>query len=370
MRLKHALALIVGLLLAVPNGGTPVLAQAADKGEQVKVAYENARKLYRQGKYQEAIKAFDEVKDLQYHPILDYGLANCYEALRDYNKAVYYLDKYLRNYPKFQMSPKHPSKEDVAEKIKALKERAAAPAGSGDPTPPTPPRDATPGGQTGDPVPGPDPYAVPPPPGDGAVGGGGAPPPGSGPPAGPPAAFARRSLMFSVDAGVAAFAGYSDGSGLSDTSTGGGLFASAIWRFVLGIGVSGGFVAVGSDATDGGPAVLALGALEVRGFLPVGRLDFWGSVGIGYGVIASDDGMNTYSASGPALTVAAGMDWFIARSLSIGVLGRVYRIFPTKFCVEGSGMDSCSTSDLGDYNPGVAWYLGVSATYYLPLGRR
>ena len=46
------------------------------------------------------------MKDLRYHPILDYGIANCYEGLRDYDKAIYYLEKYIRNHPKHKMSPK------------------------------------------------------------------------------------------------------------------------------------------------------------------------------------------------------------------------------------------------------------------------
>jgi hypothetical protein len=368
---RHLLIVMVGFLaLGAPlNEGW---AQGGgDKTEQVKVAYEKARRLYRQGKYNDAIKAFDEVKDLQYHPILDYGLANCYEAQRDYAKATYYLEKYLNNYSKFTMSPKHPSLDDVKEKIKALKARIAA--GASDPgTPPTPPpTDATPGGSAGDPVPGPDPYAVPPPPGgDGATPPGGQPP---GQPYAPPPGPYRRSLILSLDVGASAMAAAGASGWYGDTGTGGGLYFSAIWRFIpyLGLGLNGGFSVVGSSSSLTDSNVLfGVVALELRGFVPLGRMfDLWAGLGIGYG--ASSSGSD-YSVAGPALAVTLGFEWFVSRMFSVGLITRLYRMFPTKYCAWNTTENERVCGSLPDNaDTGVVWYFGVSGTYHLPLvGRR
>ena len=390
MRLTRPLAVLIAstvLLTAL----TTESAQAQDKNAQIATAYKKARQLYRQGKYQKAIRAFDEVKDLRYHPILDYGIAGCYEGLRDFNKAIYYLRKYLRNHPKHKMSPKHPSVADVTEKIKTLEERAKSPApGPGTtPDPVNPGTTGTPasGGLPGDPVPGPDPYAVPPPPGGGTTGGvygsgGGAappPPPGGGTvrrQMGP----ARRSLILSVDFGAAAFAAGGTSSNTADGETGGGVFFTALWRMFpfLAVGVHGGFAGVGSSISDYNPLLFAVGVVEARGILPLGRFDIYGSLGLGYGSISQSyyDVLNSYdgsvSYSGPALAIAVGIDWFLSRTFSVGVIGRVYKMFPTRYCINDYTYgDTCG--DLADdTDPGIAWYAGLAVTYHLPLmfGRR
>ncbi len=380
MRSKRTLVVVLaGAMIAAGLADRPAQA-APDKNQQIAAAFKRARTLYRQGKYEQAIKAFDEVKDLRYHPILDYGMANCYEALRDYNKAIYYLEKYKRNYAKFKMSPKHPKVSDVEEKIKNLKRRAAA--GTATPAPgPTPGASTTgtpvsSGGQAGDPVPGPDPYAVPPPPGGGSTGGvyggGGTPPPPPGYQVrrrrlGP----ARRSLMVSVDFGAASFAGGGSYSIADGVGTGGGVFGTVAWRFIpwLAVGIHGGVTAMDSDYCDstgcytGDTLYFAVGVLEARGILPLGPIDIWGSLGIGYGQVGQPlDNYNTISVTGPTLAVALGLDWFLSRTFSIGLLARIYKIFPTKWC----GPDSCG--DLpSDTDPGIAWYGGLAVTWHYPL---
>jgi hypothetical protein len=395
MRPKRTLVFVLaGAVLAAGLANEPAEA-APDKNKLIAAKYKKARRLYRQGKYEKAIRAFDEVKDLRYHPILDYGIANCYEALRDYNKAIYYLEKYVRNHAKHKMSDRHPKVADVKEKIKVLKRRAAGSPGPGPgPGPGTGGGAATgdpasggggvgagAGTAAGDPVPGPDPYAVPPPPGGGTTGGvhgggGGAPPPPGGhvkqrkkP--------ARRSLIVSVDFGAASFAGTGQYSVVGDTSTGGGLFGSVAWRFIpwLAVGIHGGITAMDNgycDSTacyEGDPLYFAVAALEAKGMLPLGPFDIWGSLGIGYGSIAQPlNDFESITTSGATLSFGVGADWFLSRTFSLGLLMRLYRVFPREFC---DAYGTCSDVD-DEVDPGVAWYAGLGVTWHMPLviGRR
>lgn len=388
MRLSHYLVVVMaGAVLAASTPGQVALGAPEDNTAKVAEAYKNARQLYRQGKYDEAIRAFDEVKALKYHPILDYGIANCYEGLRDYDKAVYYLDQYVRHHPKHEMSSAHPSVQDVQEKIKVLKQRAAtggpgqtgggtpahgtpASAGQGDPGDPGDSGD--PGGLAGDPVPGPDPYAVPPPPGGGSTGAvyGTPPPPGvhramTGP--------ARRSLMVSLDFGAASFTGGGPAGPVSNTSTGGGLFATVLWRFIpwLAVGMHAGITAMDSDYIYAGDRTyFAVAALEARGILPLGPIDLWGSFGIGYGKAAKplSGTYGTVSVSGASVGGALGMDWFLARTFSLGLLGRIYKLAGTEYC-DYNNQCGPITADAGT---GVSWYVGMAVTWHYPLifGRR
>jgi len=377
-------------------------AQAAPaKTQQIAAGFTKARTLYRQGKYQEAIRAFDEVKDLKYHPILDYGIASCYSALRDYNKGIYYLKKYIKNHPKHQMSPKHPSVADVQIKIGSWKKLAASagttpgsdptPApgtgtsgGNGTTTPPDPGGGTgTPGHVAGDPLPGPDPYAVPPPPGGGSTGGvygggGGAPPPPHGihRRRGP----ARRALVLSVDFGAAAFAATGSNGQMSDTSTGGGVYVTALWRFIpyLALGLHGGASIVGADTAgyDYQPLIWAVGMVEARGYIPIRRLDIWASFGVGYASITQNytdfNGYDSsFSLSGPAVAVGLGLDYFFSRIFSLGVVGRIYKMVPTNACYNNASVDVCGEVYSED-KAGFSWYFGLAATYHFPLsfGRR
>lgn len=397
MRSKRTLVCVLaGAVLAA--GLAAGSAEAApDKNKLIAAKYKKARRLYRQGKYEQAIRAFDEVKDLRYHPILDYGIANCYEAQRDFNKAIYYLEKYVRNHGKHPMSDRHPKVVDVKEKIKVLKKRAAS--GSPGPGPGPGPDPGTGGGAAtgtpasgggagggagtaaGDPVPGPDPYAVPPPPGGGSTGGvhgggGGGPPPPSGhvkrrkkP--------ARRSLIVSVDFGAASFAGAGSYSVVGGTQTGGGVFGSVAWRFIpwLAVGIHGGVTAMNSEYCDsvgcyeGDTLFFGVAALEAKGMLPLGPFDIWGALGIGYGSITQPlDDYSSITTSGAALSFGVGADWFLSRTFSLGLLLRMYRLFPGEVCdVDGDCYDI-----EGDYDPGVAWYGGIGVTWHMPLviGRR
>lgn len=392
MRLTRPLAVVFAGVMLLSTAWSQEAAAAPSKTQQIAAAFKKARTLYRQGKYQEAIRAFDEVKDLKYHPILDYGIANCYAALRQYNKGIYYLEKYIKNRAKHKMSPKHPTVVDVRAKIGSWKKLAAS-AGttpgtdptatgtgtSGGGTTPPPPGGngtGTPGHVAGDPLPGPDPYAVPPPPGGGSTGGvygaggGGAPPP---PGVHRRSAPARRSLILSVDLGAAAYASGDADAGTSHSDTGFGIFGTAMWRIFpfLGIGVHGGVTAVGSQYDNYNALVFGVGVVEARGIIPIRRIDIWGSFGVGYGALSQRytdlSGYDSnYSIGGPAIAAGVGLDWFLSNTFSLGVVGRLYKMFPTRYCVNDSAEDDCY--DLPDnQSPGFAWYAGLAATYHFPL---
>ena len=187
----------------------------------------------------------------------------------------------------------------------------------------------------------------------------------------------RRSLLVSVDLGATSFASRGSGAFTDGVGTGGGIFATALWRFIpwLAVGVHGGVTAMDSAYCDSygydcGTLYFATGLLEARGILPIGPLDLWGSLGVGYGTVVQPvNDYDSYSVSGATLAAGVGLDWFLVPRFSIGILSRVYKIFPTEYCDENG---NCYDSDLGDSDPGVAWYAGLSATWHYPLhfGRR
>ena len=185
----------------------------------------------------------------------------------------------------------------------------------------------------------------------------------------------RRALILSVDFGASAFAAHS-GAYMEDSRTGGGIYGTALWRFIpyLAVGVHGGVSVLGADDTyyDYSPLVWAVGVVEARGYLPLGRLDIWGSLGIGYAAISQQFDNGSVSVAGPALSIAVGMDYFFSRIFSLGVVGRIYRMFPTKYCAEVGGIESCNDISDVDSDTGIAWYFGLAATYHFPLsfGRR
>jgi hypothetical protein len=161
---------------------------------------------------------------------------------------------------------------------------------------------------------------------------------------------------------------------MEDAATGFGGYFTALWRIFpyLAVGVHGGVSVVGSSGDyDYDPLVWAVGVLEARGFIPLGRLDIWGSLGVGYGSISQTyidwNGYDSrYSFAGPAISVAMGLDYFFSRIFSMGVVGRIYKLFPTKACVEDSSVDMCGDVAEGT-NTGIAWYVGVAGTYHFPL---
>ena len=66
-----------------------------------------------------------------------------------------------------------------------------------------------------------------------------------------------------------------------------------------------------------------------------------------------------------------GLDYFFSRIFSLGVVGRIYKMFPRELCGDTYNSNACI--DLPeDSDPGFSWYFGLAATYHFPLrfGRR
>ena len=85
MRASRVLFLAFGLATA-----TPALAQADDPAveDRARELYENGRILYEEGRYEEAILAWEEAYRLSKRPRIRFNLASAYEKLGDLKKAL------------------------------------------------------------------------------------------------------------------------------------------------------------------------------------------------------------------------------------------------------------------------------------------
>jgi len=364
-------------------GGDPRVAPRPSKAQQTQAAYEKARRLFRQSRYKAAIRAFEEVKDLQYHPILDYGIAKCHEGLGDFKSAIYYLHKYLRNFGRHKMSKRHPTVADARVKIgvltERLKDRKARPAiGPGprpgviNPVTPPPAPDETPVGTrtraaaTAQPVGGeafPGPYPF-----------GGRVFSGVNPPA---PSWVRRSIILYFGLGGGAFSREEVGTLGEHLSANGGLTLGLLWRINP-------YVAVGPTAyiaggvtrdifnvpdlgatTDGARLLYANLLLEARGILPVSRVDFWVGFGIGYTHISLDyDTGEEREVSVPSLGLrgTVGLDIFLSERFTLGIVLSFTGTVPADVCVQ----DQKCRKPSPYHKPGVLWHLGMTFNWHIP----
>jgi hypothetical protein len=374
-----------GAPTAIPTGARP----RPNKAQQIQAAYERARRLFRQSRYKAAIRAFEEVKDLRYHPILDYGIAKCHEARLDYTSAIYYLKKYLRNFPRHKMSKRHPTLADAKVKIGVLKKRlqntkAPQPTGPGPVTPVTPPpapgetlpRARTTTTNTSSPAateafPGPSPFGVPAPTFSGLT------------PNPPRRTWVRRSIILYFGLGGGAFAREDDFTLGEHLSANGGLTMGLLWRInpYVAVGptayIGGGVTRdrfevkdLGDSApypeTDGARLLYANLLLETRGILPAGRVDFWVGFGIGYTHISLD-----YDVSGTETEVSVpslglrgtvGLDIFLSEGFTLGFVLSFTGTVPTKVCVQD---ESCHKPG-GHNQPGALWHLAMTFNWHVP----
>lgn len=358
---------------ATPPGTRPSTAQ------QTQAAYEKARRLFRQSRYKPAIRAFEEVKDLQYHPILDYGIAKCHEGLLDYKSAIYYLHKYVRNYTRHKMSKRHPTLADAKVKIGVLKKRlkamkTAPPTGTAPMNPVTPPPApgetpvrvrataiTKPAGTEA--FPGPYPFAP-------RVFSGVNPPKPS---------WVRRSIILYFGLGGGAFAREDAGTLGEHLSANGGITMGLLWRInpYVAIGptayISGAInrhpydvADLGYLETDNTRLLYAPILLETRAILPVSRVDLWIAFGIGYTHISIDYevGNSETEVSIPSLGLRGtmGLDIFLSESFTLGLVLSFTGTVPGHICVQ----DEKCRKPINRDKPGLLWHLGMTFNWHLP----
>lgn len=118
------------LLLATPALGQepPPVDDAAQK--RAMELYQNGAELYQEGRYEDAIVAFQEARKVNPHPALLFNIANAYERLAQFEEALDYLNQYRAFAPAEQ-------RETIARRIRNLEKRLAemAPAPAPAPAP-------------------------------------------------------------------------------------------------------------------------------------------------------------------------------------------------------------------------------------------
>jgi tetratricopeptide (TPR) repeat protein len=351
---------------------------------KIRAAYLEAKKLYKKGDYQKAIQAFSKVREMRYHPILDYRIGLSYEALKRYKLAKAHYRIYVKLYDKgYPVGKNHPKPADVKKRIKKLKKTdpPVTPAPADTPMPTAPAEKAS---STADAEPAQyAPYTEPPPPGyENAP----PPPPPSGhhQPGHPqrhPMSFPGWGAVYITGdlGGVGVRGDSADNLGYDEGGAGGwvGLFYRPL------VYVSGGLVLGGHGLEPNGTDSVgdSLGQLfagvAVRGHIPFAlpwRLDIWGGLSAGYahsflqsyGRIngtSVDDVTTEYT--GLFVGGSVGMDLYLSPWFSVGALVRLVKPKYNTLIVDGQEFDEDNLPLGAELPEDVVFYGGVSATVHL-----
>jgi hypothetical protein len=390
MSRKHLLGILTAASLLLSGVG---VARGASNAE-VRRKYQNAKKLYRAGRYEQAITAFKEIKVLRYHPILDYRIGQCYEALGQVQPAIVSFKLYIKYYGKFTPGKNHPSKKEVRARIARLQSgnippTTPPPDGGSGALPPSTKTDAGPAGASDQ------------------SGGGQTPPPGgmgpqhgSGqdeyPPPEPPKKMGYprwKGLFFGADVATMGFSG-GDLGNLSSYGVGGSLWAFYRPFEYLSGGLVGSISSLQSNKIYYSKRpTFAFAAVEVRGHLPLlshrsrryHQVEIWGGVFGGYANLKLDfDASNVdtittnnlptkYDVNGGVIGAVAGAEWYWVQWISLGMTFRVAKAFlPGDDAFDFAGKTATSWDGMGwdpaeGIDEGTLWYIGVSATFHLFL---
>jgi len=411
----RTLIVAIVLALAAPTWAAPApkdVQKAKAVAHKVRQQYVQAKKLFKEGRYEESRGLFVEIRNGPlYHPIIDYWIGRCYEAEKTYNTAIGYFKLYVKLYGNgYPTSKKHPTKTLVRQRISKLQTMITAPPvpASGQPMVAqpasnttstetgatgtmTPISNTTPGNPTATPATtastSPTTAAVPPPPPT-------APPTRQGSQAqyysaywdAPPPGYVRyrskgrypigRTLFVTAEAGAMGFSGdiNRDSNYAVGTLALAGVFFRPFPYLSAGVFAGGGGAFPNKDAPDGqGTMGIAMAGAEVRGHFPLSYfwhpfvMDIWGGLSAGYMyekvhsnitalgmTVETNETANAYF-----LGAALGARSFITPWLTVGGVFRVFVPQYTKTCID----NSC------DNNPHKgndrAYFVGVTASFHL-----
>lgn len=120
-------------------------AQDATTEARAKELYENGAALYEEGRYEEAILAWEEAYRLSSRPVLLFNIANAYERLGRYDEAIDALSRYRA----FAKAEERESLDRRMQNLERRRDEARAAAANTTPTPtPTPTLTPTPAAGT------------------------------------------------------------------------------------------------------------------------------------------------------------------------------------------------------------------------------
>lgn len=116
MRMRHSLLLAVTLVVG-PLSATTATAETAAETKKAKELFSAAQKLYKQGRFADAIQKFEQANAAKPHPVIHYNIGRCYEELDKVGLALKAYKTYLR------LAPEAKDRDQVADTIAALERR-------------------------------------------------------------------------------------------------------------------------------------------------------------------------------------------------------------------------------------------------------
>ena len=107
-------------------------AHASSDEDAARVHYERGQAKYNIADFDAAIDEFKQSYELSKAPRLLFNIAQAYRLKKDWERALYFYNTYLRN------DPKAPNREDVEARIDEMKQKLDEAQAPPNPTPPTP----------------------------------------------------------------------------------------------------------------------------------------------------------------------------------------------------------------------------------------
>ena len=139
--MKLRILFVIFLAFAGVAGSVGTATAQDDSLNRARAAFDKAQSLYSQGSFAEAAEQFEAAYTARPFAQFLFNIGACYEKLREYDKAVDYYNRYLKE------DPETTDRADVEKRIEVLKKEAerikAAPPPDPDTTDPKPP-DTTP----------------------------------------------------------------------------------------------------------------------------------------------------------------------------------------------------------------------------------